>query len=338
MRKQRIIGEGDTAYHCRSRAINHEHLFDEEARQKWCELLYLYADFCGMTVLTHSELSNHNHSDIFSPDRLRAEAEITDEEIVRRYKLLYTKPTQSYPIAPGDLLEHLKNHTEAGEEIRARLLARMHHISIFMKELKAAFTKWFNKRHNRHGTVWCDRFKSSIVEKKSSSLLLVAHYVDLNPMRAGMIRDLRQYPYCGYTMAMRGDPRAIKGILLLMNLCGYTGNDPLGRYRALLANESLRDCEGKAHLTAAEAKIFFEIEGDVREPESYGDDRSFFGDGLACGSPPFVRHELDRNADKLDYKEGRKPYPLPECFGELAVLALPRRTRRTDPSHTKTDN
>ena len=48
------------------------------------------------------------------------------------------------------------------EEIRQRYARRMHDLSWFMKSLLERFTKWFNGRHSRTGTLWEDRFKSVI--------------------------------------------------------------------------------------------------------------------------------------------------------------------------------
>ena len=36
----------------------------------------------------------------------------------------------------------------------------------YMKEIKQAFSWYYNQRHNRRGTLWGERFKSVIVEKE----------------------------------------------------------------------------------------------------------------------------------------------------------------------------
>ena len=48
------------------------------------------------------------------------------------------------------------------------------------------FTQWFNGTHKRTGTLWEDRFKSVIVEDGIAAKTMAA-YIDLNPMRAGMV-------------------------------------------------------------------------------------------------------------------------------------------------------
>ena len=57
--------------------------------------------------------------------------------------------------------------TERGkidEDIRRKLLERMGDVSAYMKELKQRFSRWYNRRHDRFGTLWAERFKSVIVE------------------------------------------------------------------------------------------------------------------------------------------------------------------------------
>ena len=47
-------------------------------------------------------------------------------------------------------------------DIRQGLIARMGDVSIFMKELKQRFSLWYNRHHDRFGTLWAERFKSVV--------------------------------------------------------------------------------------------------------------------------------------------------------------------------------
>ena len=68
------------------------------------------------------------------------------------------------------------------EKEHFRKLMRMHDLSEFMNGLLKRFTRWFNRRHERTGTLWEDRFKSVIVENGFPART-VAAYIDLNPVR-----------------------------------------------------------------------------------------------------------------------------------------------------------
>ena len=53
--------------------------------------------------------------------------------------------------------------------IRQTLLGRMGDVSVFMKEFKQRFSRWYNRRTERFGTLWAERFKSVLVEGKGEA-------------------------------------------------------------------------------------------------------------------------------------------------------------------------
>jgi putative transposase len=89
------------------------------------------------------------------------------------------------------------------EAIRGRYTRRMHDLSEFMKSLLERFTKWFNRMHSRCGRLWEDKFKSVIVEDGTAARMMAA-YIDLNPVRAGMVTDPAEYRWSSYGEAIGG--------------------------------------------------------------------------------------------------------------------------------------
>jgi hypothetical protein len=61
-----------------------------------------------------------------------------------------------------------------------------------MREVKVGFARLYNRRHNRRGYFWGDRFKSVIVENGETLINCLA-YIDLNPLRAGLVERPEQY-------------------------------------------------------------------------------------------------------------------------------------------------
>ncbi len=92
---------------------------------------------------------------------------------------------------------------ERVEEIKDRFTYRMHDLGQFMKGLMQRFTQWFNARHKRTGTLWEQRFKSVIVESGTAARTMAA-YIDLNPVRAGMVEDPAEYRWSSYGEAIGG--------------------------------------------------------------------------------------------------------------------------------------
>jgi hypothetical protein len=89
------------------------------------------------------------------------------------------------------------------KEIHARFTYRMHDLSEFMKTLLQRFTRWFNRTHQRSGTLWEERYKSVIVESGTAARTMAA-YIDLNPVRAGMLEDPAEYRWSSYGEAVGG--------------------------------------------------------------------------------------------------------------------------------------
>ena len=92
-----------------------------------------------------------------------------------------------------------------------------------MKELKQRFGIWYNKSHNRIGTLWTERFKSVLVENTRTALMTVAAYIELNPERAGLCEDPKDYRFCGYAEALGGDFNAREGIAAIAEVEDWKG-------------------------------------------------------------------------------------------------------------------
>jgi putative transposase len=88
--------------------------------------------------------------------------------------------------------------------------------------------------------LWEDRYRSVIVEADGGgdgtlghAARVVAAYIDLNPVRAGVTGDPKDYGWCGYARAMAGEGDCVQGIL---SLWGETGGaeGALARHRLFL--------------------------------------------------------------------------------------------------------
>ena len=70
-------------------------------------------------------------------------------------------------------------------------------LSAGMKQLNSVYAQKFNKTHDRVGHVFQGRFKSFVIEKEGY-LLNVLSYMFLNPVRAGFVECLDQWPWSSY--------------------------------------------------------------------------------------------------------------------------------------------
>ena len=66
-----------------------------------------------------------------------------------------------------------------------------------MRQSNGVLTQPSNRRHHRVGHVFQGRYKAILVQRKSY-LLELARYVVLNPVRAGIVRSARDWPWSSY--------------------------------------------------------------------------------------------------------------------------------------------
>ena len=198
MATRRIFSNPGAVYHCMTRTVNRERLFDDTAKEILRRQIHQVAEFCDVQVITYALMSNHFHILV----RVPPAGVISDAELIRRYRVLYPKPTK-HAMAHAEVLEEvLSDGGLPAEMLRKRLLKLMGDLSAFMKILKQRFSHWFNRTRNRCGTLWSERFTSVVVEGSHFAVKTVAAYIDLNPVRAGLVDDPAKYRFCGYGEAV----------------------------------------------------------------------------------------------------------------------------------------
>jgi putative transposase len=88
-----------------------------------------------------------------------------------------------------------------------------------LKMLKQRFSHWYNRRQTerRTGTLWEGRYGSVLVES-GDALQSMAQYIDLNPLRAGLVEDPKEYRWCGYAEAVAGQTAAAASLTRMAEL------------------------------------------------------------------------------------------------------------------------
>jgi len=150
-------------------------------------------------------MCNHFHILLEVPPKPKAP--LTDEQLLKRIGGLYSKPfvatvAKELAEARNVVAQGLAADGEAYvHRIHERFTYRMHDLSEFMKTLLQRFTRWHNARTKRRGNLWEETFKSVVVEDGLASKTIAA-YIDLNPVRAGMVGDPAEYRWSSYGEAM----------------------------------------------------------------------------------------------------------------------------------------
>ncbi|MBC2601313.1 transposase [Puniceicoccus vermicola] len=282
MRRKRMRLDGQTAYyHVMSRTVNGEALFGDREREVLRKMIWQVADFSGIRVVTYAVMKNHFHILVEVP----AEVSISDEELVRRYRRLYPKPTPWNPM-PAEVLEgHLRDNSLEGMDLRKSLLRRMGDVSWMMKTLKQRFAMWFNRSRDRFGPLWCERFKSVLVEGDRWALRTVAAYIDLNAVRAGLVSDPKDYRFCGYAEALGGSRMARAGLSVV--------DKDLAGYRQTLYGVGAGEKAEKCSISREEAvRVLEEEKGKLPLSVVLRCRVRYFTDGMVLGSPSFVEEQV----------------------------------------------
>jgi len=272
-------------YHLMSRTVNGEALFGDREREVMRKMIWQVAEFSGVRVVTYAVMKNHFHLLVEVPQQA---AEVSDAELVRRYRILYPKPTPWQPMRADVLAAHLDANLHEGRQLRKDLLRRMHDISWLMKTLKQRFSRWFNRSKDRFGPVWSERFKSVLVEGDRWALRTVAAYIDLNAVRAGLVSDPIDYRFCGYAEALSGSKRARQGLMVV--------DHDLAGYRQTLYGAAAESRDGKDSISREEAvKVLEEEKGVLPIAVILRCRIRYFTDGMVLGSEDFVREHMSQS-------------------------------------------
>ena len=317
------VGGCDAVYHCMTRTVNGEFLFKGREKEVLRKMIRQVADFCGVEVLTYCIMSNHFHVLVKVPSG----QPVSDSELMRRYKVLYPKPTKYQQASIGIMLAQLKAGGEEAEAIRRKLLARMSDVSEFMKALKQRFSVWYNRSHRRYGTLWAERFKSVLVEGRGNPLQTMAAYIDLNPVRAGLVEDPKDYRFCGYAEAVAGVAVATRGLIHIWSDHGAKQVDSaLQAHRMLIFGRHASEA-GLPEMTRERAlKILDEENGELPKAAILRCRIRYFTDGVILGSAEFVRGFTGTRQIEVGRKYPPKVHTLRGSdWGDLAVIQGLRR-------------
>ena len=340
-------------YHCISRVVDRRFAFGPEEKERFVRMMRAYEGFCQVRVLSYCVMSNHFHI-MVEVKRRPADQTFTDEWLLQQASLIYSK------VAVHMLKEALhtfrrQGHHEAAEELREKYLTRMWDVSQFMKELKQRFSLWFNKRESRKGTLWEERFTSVLLEGELATLSVMSAYIDLNPVRAGIVQDPKDYRWCSYAEAVAGARKAISGLATVtaehrVHEKHLPGRPPAGSsspskvladYRVWLfgQGEEVRDGHGPGSQIVRKGfsrEATDEVrsrKGQLTLAETLRCRVRYFSRGAALGSRTFVDEFFEARRDRFGSrrKHGAKPMRGGSFAGMCSFRAPGQAVRRASP-------
>jgi putative transposase len=322
MRFPRIKPDTHSFYHCISRVVEGRFIFAlhhgrSVPAEKIIAFMRRLEAFSGVRVLDYVIMGNHFHLVCEVPEP----RPLSQNEVLERIGALYG------PRRVRALRQKLARFSEQldGVELCNRLLEpyrkRMNDISIFIKELKGRFAQWYNRHYGRYGALWAERFKSVLLEG-GEAVAKIAAYIDLNPVRAGLCEDPKEYRYCGYAEALaKGTAAAMEGTRVILGLPQTTSPQQLAaEYRQHLF---LRGAVGSKNnppaFDQAKAQAVVEQEkGELSLQERLRCKIRYFTDGVILGSQAFVQSHCQELEQKIGYKRKSGPTAL-KIFGPATL-------------------
>jgi REP element-mobilizing transposase RayT len=283
--------------------------------------------FSGLRCVTFCLMDNHFHLllEVGDEEGQAFKAGATAEEVFERVGALYeAEEVRVVRETYGRLLASSRSGRAAREYLQT-FLDRMYNLSTFMKELKARFTMWYNRRKGRKGTLWEERFKSVLCEGKGEFLKILAAYIDLNPVRAGIVGDPKEYRWSGYGEAVAGDRGSRLGLVVAVSPevgRGAPWRTVQAAYRRLLYGVG---CGGRRGLSGAAVEAVIASGGMLSAAQVVRCRVRYFSYGMVLGSKAFIEEFFGGRRDLSGVR--RKPGARRMRFGDFREMMVARDLR-----------
>ncbi len=285
-----VTSDESVVYHCMSRtALPGFPMEDVEKDYFWNLARHLskiyFAEMLGITIMD-------NHFHILC--RIHPGSKYSDREIVNRFKLYYGE------------------EKTIGKDQIPFFREKWSKLSEFMKELKQTFTRFYNRRHDRRGYFWSDRFKSLIVED-GETLINCLTYIDLNPVRAGIVERPEDYRWSsiGYHVQTNNKENFLSLDFGLAEFGVKNEKERLRIYRKFVYETGAVD-KGKGvqiseDILEKEKKKNFELS----RVDCFKYRTRYFCDSGIIGTKEFVQANFEKLKDHFLSDKDRPPIPVP---------------------------
>jgi REP element-mobilizing transposase RayT len=299
-----VIDDEATVYHVMSRTALDGFPLGDIEKDFMLDLIRRYAVLYFVEILGFCLMGNHFHILV----KMLPEYKFSDQEIKNRYVNFYG---YERVFADGQI---------------PSLRAKFSSLSEFVREIKVGFARYYNKRHNRRGYFWGDRFKSVIVDKGETMVNCLA-YIDLNPLRAGIVSRPEDYRWnsLGYHVQTNNRDNFLSTDFGLKEFNVNSEKERIRRYRRYVyeAGAVNRPEKGKTEVIGdriieKERKREFELSRNDR----FRYRTRYFTDSGVIGSKEFVSKTYMRFKHHFNSKNEKKPKPVKGLSGIYSLKRL----------------
>jgi REP element-mobilizing transposase RayT len=294
-----LIKDENRCYHVISRTTGQEFKLGNLEKEHLMKRIKLLSSVYFVKVFTFSILSNHFHLLV----QMRPGDDVSDEGIARRFRLRYG-PKRPFP-----------------KEEAAHYRAKWSDLSEYVKEIKQGFAYWYNRRENRRGYFWSERFKSVVVEDGAALLSCMA-YIDLNAVRANLVDRPEDYRYCGLGYHM-GSGNKDRFLSTDISELAVQNESPLEAYRRYVYEVGRVEHPGSKR-PIPRSVLQAAGKGDYRVSQAllFRYRSRYFTESVVLGSKDFVRGVYGNLRTFLKTKQERNPTRIKGLEGLYSLKRL----------------
>ena len=289
----RLKVKGEPAvYHIMSRTALDGFVIGDVEKDYFLSLIKKISSAYFVEVYGFCLMGNHFHLLV----QMNPGSDYSDEEIRRRHKLFYGE----------------KGTLELTEGQIPYFRERWSDLSEYVKDIKQRFSRYFNRRNNRKGFFWSERFKSLIAEKGETLINCLA-YIDLNPVRAGVVERPEQYRWSslGYHMQTGNKDGFLSTDFGLREFALKGDDERLTHYRLYVYKKGMPVSE-------IESVHAF----DVTKLDRLRYRTRYFTDSGIIGSKAFVSCAYNMFKDYFECRHDKQPRPIEGLEGIYSLKRL----------------
>jgi len=304
-RTRRLIINDETAvYHVMSRTALDGFPLGDIEKDFMLGLIRRYSSLFFVEILGACIMGNHFHLIV----KMIPEYQFSDEEIEKRFVEFY-----------GD-------ERVFADGLIPSLREKLSSLSEFMREIKVGFARYYNKRHHRRGYFWGDRFKSVIVEKGETLVNCLA-YIDLNPLRAGLVERPEDYRWnsLGYHLQTGNKDNFLSLDFGLTEFGVLNADERLKLYRRYVYEAGALDRPGKPSAGVINNEVLEKErtnDFELKRVRRFKYRTRYFTDSGIIGTKEFVSIHYQRFKHLFYSKHEKKPKPIKGLEGMYSLKRL----------------
>ncbi|WP_045213591.1 transposase [Desulfonatronovibrio magnus] len=288
-------------YHIISRTALPGFPLGDIEKDKLLDIIRYFSNIYFVDILGFSIMGNHWHLAVKVYPHEYADRDEVKERFARRYG-------EDVHFGDQDMEKFSKKWTDLSE---------------FVREIKQTFSRYYNKRHNRRGFFWGERFKSMIVQEGHTLVNMLA-YIDLNPIRAGIVKKPEDYRWCslGYHTQTGNRDNLLSIDFGMKEWNEFDPKEIIRKYRQFVYETGAVDA-GKGKVMDKKIVEKARKKGyKISRAERFRYRCRYFTDSGVIGGKDFVQEVFDQVKHLLRSKDERKFTPVGGVEGLYSMKRL----------------